>query len=75
MLGNFNELIMKLKDNFDDFQQHLKDRKIVITKQDLVSVTVNGMQEIIDIDIKFNNIRKKEDLEKEGYGEYLKMFE
>ncbi len=63
MLDSFNELIIKLQDNFDEFQQHLKDREIKITKQDLVSVTVNGTQEIVDIDIKLNNLEKKEDLE------------
>jgi len=50
-LGNMMELVKKVQQNVDHVQDHLKSQHIEVSSGDVITLTVNGQQELISIEI------------------------
>jgi DNA-binding YbaB/EbfC family protein len=50
-LGNMMEIVKKLQQNVDNVQEQLKNERIVVSSGDVISLVVNGHQEIVSLEI------------------------
>jgi DNA-binding YbaB/EbfC family protein len=50
-MGNLMEIVKKLQQNVNQVQEGLKDERIVVTSSDVITVTMNGQQDVMSIEI------------------------
>lgn len=50
-IGNMMEMVKKLQQSVDDLQDQLKNERITVTSSDIITLSVNGHQEIISLEI------------------------
>jgi DNA-binding YbaB/EbfC family protein len=50
-MGNLMEMVKKLQQNVNQVQEGLKDERIVVTSSDVITVTMNGQQDVMAIEI------------------------
>lgn len=50
-MGNLMDMVKKLQQNVNQVQEELKDEKIVVTSSDVITVTMNGQQDVVAIEI------------------------
>lgn len=50
-MGNFMEAVKRLQQNVNQVQEGLKDERIVVSSGDVITVTLNGQQDIIQIEL------------------------
>lgn len=50
-LGNMMEIVKKLQQNIETAQDELKNEKIMVSSGDVVTVVLNGHQELLSIEL------------------------
>lgn len=50
-MGNFMEAVKRLQQNVNQVQEGLKGERIVVSSGDVITVTLNGQQDIIQIEL------------------------
>ncbi|MDU2065804.1 MAG: YbaB/EbfC family nucleoid-associated protein [Sporomusaceae bacterium] len=49
--GNLMEMVKKLQQNVNEVQEKLKEERIVVTSGDALTVTMNGQQDLVTIEL------------------------
>lgn len=50
-MGNLMDMVKKLQQNVNQVQDELKSERIVMTSGDVITVTLNGQQDVVAIEI------------------------